>query len=218
MGEKGHGVSSIMSWKFVDQPLPQEWLDHLGAVPQNFSIYVDGDGGQGKTEYLMMLAKVLCIWLNAKVFLNNCEQKKHKGIQISAIRNKFEEIPGGKFIYRGIQDFEKLKAQLRKPNSGRFVIIDSISFFPLNAKQVQELMNEFPKKNFILVAYFADAGKNKSIMHLCDIKVRLVDFVAKCRASRFGAGCDFIVRDKSKEQPKEDPFKGTLFEKGGSNG
>jgi hypothetical protein len=212
MSEKGYGVSAIMSWSFKDQDLPKEWLDHLGDVPQNFSMYVDGDGGHGKTEYLMMLAKVICIFLNKKVFLNNCEQKKHKGIQISAIRNKFEEIPGGKFIYRGLQNFEKLKEQLRRQNSGRFVIIDSISFFPLSAKQVQELFEEFPNKNFILVAYLADKVKNKPIMHLCDIKIRLEDFVAKCRASRFGAGCDFVVRDMSKEIPKVDPLKGTLFE------
>lgn len=135
-----------------------------------------------------------------KVRDNNVEQGKHVQIRDSVRRNGIDQIKAGRFAYCSINDFEKYKAQLRRPNSGRVQIIDSISFFPLSTAQIQQLFEEFWRKSFILIAYKADYNKNAGIRHLCDIKVRVEDFVAYNNGSnRFGGTADLVIWDRPKK-------------------
>lgn len=207
---KGAGVREVMDWKFESVDLPPELIDHLGELPQVFRMYIDGEGGSGKTEYEMILSAVFAIYIG-KVAVNNAEQKKHKGIMQSARRN-LKGVPPGKWMYHRFTDFEKLKAKIRRPNSGKIWFIDSISYFPLSEQQVQELFEEFPNKSFVLIAYEAHFSKNRPIRHLCDIKVRCKDYVAIVQASRFGGGKDLII------YPEKAPKRSgqiSLFGKGG---
>ena len=209
--QRSYGVRDIMNWKFAESNLPEVWLNHLGDIPERFTMYVDGDGGHGKTEYVIQLAKMLCNHF-AKTHLNNVEQGKHKQIGKSVARNKFDtEVPAGKFIYSSITDFEKYKARIKRPNSGRVQIIDSISYWPLNQKQIQELIEEFKYKSFVFVAYKAHFTKNRPIAHLCDIKVRIEDFKAY-PSGRFGGNriYDKIYPNREADllgiTPTPDPF------------
>jgi nucleoside-triphosphatase THEP1 len=193
---RSYSVRDIMSWKFVKQDLPKEWLDHLGEVPERFTMYVDGDPGNGKTEYNMKLAKMLAQCMG-KVRYNNVEQGKHVQIQQSAERNKFNEIAGGKFQYDNIRDFDAFVNRLKRPNSGRVIIIDSISYWPLTLEQIQYLINTFKHKSFVFVAYQADYSRNKAIIHHCDVKVRVENFIAK-PSGRFAGNLPFVIWDKKK--------------------
>jgi nucleoside-triphosphatase THEP1 len=184
-GARSYGVRDILNWKFEEQEFPDEWLKHFGNIPSRFLMYVDGDGGSGKTEYIMRTSQMLANHMG-KVHLNNVEQGKHKQIKDSAIRNNFDEtIPKGKFMYSSIKDFEKYNAKIERRNSGTIQIIDSISYFPLSVKQIQELIEKFKRKSFIFVGYKAHFAANRPIAHLCDIKVRVENFLAK-PISRFG--------------------------------
>jgi hypothetical protein len=191
---RSYSSRDIENWKFEDQKFPAEWQDHLGDVPERFLIYVDGDGGQGKTEYVMLMTKMLATYMG-KSRLNNVEQGKHKQIKDSHWRNNFlNDIPKGKFQYDNIRDFDAYLARLRRPNSGRIQLIDSISYWPLTAKQIQELIKEFKNKSFVFVAYKKDFEKNKAIQHLCDIKVRVEHFIADTNGtSRFGGNKPFVI-------------------------
>lgn len=184
-GARSYGVRDILNWSFEEQSFPKEWLDHLGNIPERFLMYIDGDGGHGKTEYVMRLSQMLSNYM-AKVHLNNVEQGKHLQIQQSAQRNNFEEtIQKGKWMFSNIRDFDKYKEKIARRNSGSIQIIDSISYWPLNAKQVQELIETFRRKSFVFVAYKAHFSTMRPIAHLCDIKVRVENFYAK-PISRFG--------------------------------
>lgn len=209
---RGYSAADIENWEFDDIDIPEVWSNHLGEIPDRWHMYVDGDGGHGKTEYNMLLSKMLAIHAG-KVRLNNVEQGKHKQIMKSARRNEFSKtIPVGKFGYYNIRDFELFREAIRRPNSGKFQIIDSISYWPLNVRQCQELIEEFKKKCFIFVAYEADFKKNKHIQHLCDIKVRVENFVATPWSSRFGGMQKFVVWDKAPEKkpsPQTNLFEAT---------
>jgi len=132
-----------------------------------------------------------------KVRLNNVEQGKHLQIQQSVERNKFTEIQPGKFQYDSIHDFEAYKAKIKRPNSGKIQIIDSISYWPLTANQVQELLETFRHKSFIFVAYKAHYNQNRPIAHLCDIKVRVENFIA-APSGRFGGNQPLVIWDRKK--------------------
>jgi hypothetical protein len=196
---RSYSVSDIMNWKFEQHSFPGHWAAHLGEVPQRFLIYVDGDAGHGKTEYIFQMAKMLTTHFG-KVRLNNVEQGKHLQVQQSIARNDYTAtVPKGKFMLVCEKDFEKYKAMLRRPNSGRVQIIDSISYFPLSTEQVQELISGFPHKSFVFVAYQAHYNTYKPVRHLCDIKVRVENFVARVQASRFGGTEDFVIWEKPKK-------------------
>lgn len=185
------GVRDIANWKFNLQTFPEAWTSHLGDVPGRFLMYVDGDGGQGKTEYIIQLSKMLAMYMG-KVKINNVEQGKHTQIQKSFERNNLAEIKPGKWMYDSIHDFESYKRTLKRPNSGRIQVIDSISYWPLSCNQVQELFELYPNKSFVLVAYKAHFSQNRPIAHLCDIKVRVENFIAT-PVSRFGGMEKFVI-------------------------
>lgn len=182
---RSYGIRDVLSWNFEEQGFPKEWLEHLGNIPGRFHMYIDGDGGHGKTEYVIRLSKMLSNYMG-KVFLNNVEQGKHVQIKTALLRNNFaEEVKVGKWMYANMRDFEEYKKKIGGRNSGRIQIIDSISYWPLSVKQVQDLMETYKHKSFILVGYKAHFNINKPIAHLCDIKIRVENFMAK-PVSRYG--------------------------------
>ncbi|MEP4136713.1 MAG: hypothetical protein ABJL71_18940 [Cyclobacteriaceae bacterium] len=206
---RGSGIKEVMGWTFTRAELPEPWLSHLGNVPERqWVMYVDGNDGQGKTDYIMQLSKVLSQTIG-KVSLNGVEQGKHPQITESANRHHFEEIQPGKFIYeRNLRDWDKYKAKMKRSRP-RVMIIDSISMWPLTVKQVQELLEQFPNKIIVLVAYEAHYSQNKPIRHLCDVKVRVKDFSAVVR-SRFGGKRPFIIWEEGYQAAKRKGSTGQL--------
>lgn len=188
------GVKDMAKWKFESNVFPEPWGSHLGKIPERFLMYVDGEGSMGKSEYQMQLSKMLANHFG-KVRYNNVEQGKHIQIFQSHQRNDFDNtIPNGKFIYQDINDFDVLVEQIARPQSGRVVIIDSISYFPLSVAQVQFLKKRFKNKSFVFVAYAYHYTQYKPVRHLCDIKVRVEDFIAKIvGGNRFGGTEDFAI-------------------------
>ena len=190
---RSYSINDMYAWKFANQEMPLKWAEHLGNIDSRFLMYVDGKPGNGKTEYIMQGAKMFCNHMG-KTRINNVEQGKHTQIKSSVIRNDFKNgIPVGKFQYDNIRDYEAFKAKLKRPNSGKVIIIDSISYWPLTVSQIQELIDTFKAKSFVFVGYEAQFTKNQSIIHLCDIKVRISNFVATVIGSRFGGAAHYYI-------------------------
>jgi hypothetical protein len=194
-----YGVKQMQSWKFEENNFPGAWGKHLGTIPKRFLMYIDGDAGHGKTEYEIQLAKMLAAHFG-KVRINNVEQGKHVQIQQSSVRNELHTLPAGKFVFCSVNDFDVMVADLKKVNRGRVSIIDSISYFPLTTAQVQELIKLFPNKSFVFIAYLAHYQQYRAVRHLCDIKVRVEDFVATVQANRFGGGEPFNIWPDRKQK------------------
>ncbi len=190
---RSYSINDIYNWKFEQSPMPKNWVDHLGDIDSRFTMYIDGEPGNGKTEYVMQLIKMLTNHIG-KTRINNVEQGKHTQIKTSVIRNDYKNtIPVGKFQYDSIRSYEEFKAKLKRPNSGKVVVIDSISYWPLNLAQIQELIDTFKSKSFVFVAYKSAFTRNQPIIHNCDIKVRIEKFVAHVTGSRFGGNENYYI-------------------------
>ena len=209
---RSYSVKDIYDWKFEDAQLSEKWAAHLGALPVKFSIYVDGEAGEGKTEYSIQMAKEFAQRV-AKVRIVNVELGKHKQVSLSFKRNRIkEEVKPARLQYDVITNYEALKEKISKPNSGGVIIIDSISFFPLDEKQVQELLEKYKgRKSFVFIAYRAHFSRNKAIRHLCDIKINVNRFVATIEGSRFG-GTDYFIWPEKYPPAKVKPLVPTLFD------
>lgn len=214
---RSYSINDVINWKFEDAEIPRTWIDHLGVLPSRFTIYVDGEAGDGKSEYAIQFQKMAAQYIG-KCRNINVELAKHRQVRDSFIRNNMKAVePNRNVQYEVITEYEALKARLKKPNSGKVIIIDSISFFPLNEKQIQDLFETFKNKSFMLLAYRAHFSKNKAIRHLCDIKVNLKDFVARIESSRFGGTEDYYVWPDKFPPPMEIvkmpvPTTGELFD------
>ena len=190
---RSYSTNDILNWNFKKSDLPEKWVKHLGELNERFLMYVDGEGASGKTEYALQFAKMCAINIG-KVRLNNVEQGKHQQIQDSVKRNDFKgTIKPGLFQYDNMRVFEDFDKKLSRPNSGKVIMIDSISYWPLNHSQIKYLFDQYKKKSFMLNAYRADFGKNKAIRHLCDIKINVENYIAKVEGSRFGGGESFDI-------------------------
>ena len=211
---RSYSVNDIINWKFAPSPMPEAWEKHLGNIDSRFTMYIDGEPGNGKTEYVMQMIKMLTNHVG-KTRINNVEQGKHTQIKTSVIRNNYKDsIPVGKFQYDMIRNYEDFKAKIKKPNSGHVIIIDSISYWPLTLAQVQELIDTFKKKSFVFVAYKAAFTRNQPIIHNCDIKIRVEKFIAHTVGSRFGGTEDYAIWPEQYPLPikKQIMQTGNLFE------
>ncbi|MAX23405.1 MAG: hypothetical protein CMJ19_02780 [Phycisphaeraceae bacterium] len=191
--KNNYGVGDIARWKFDKPELPKEWADHIGNPGKSFRMYIDGDPGHGKTEYMMMLSKMTAEYFG-KTHVNSVEMGKHEGILESYERNRFEEeVKPGTWMYNNIRDFDEYKDKMRRDRP-RVMALDSISYWPLNVKQVQEIHELHPTRGLIFIAYLDHFKSNKPIVHLCDIKIRVKDFIAYPR-SRYGGNKPFVISE-----------------------
>lgn len=200
--QRNYSVKDISEWKFKRVDMPQEWVDHLGNITENFRMLITGPSGHGKTEYAMQLSKMLANFYG-KVSFNSTEQGKSASLQESYIRNQFEgEIPPGKWMLCDPSQriFDEWFKRLQRPNSGRVVILDSLDYMHLTVDQFKQLHERFRHKSIVIIAWSDPTDVHtRKIKYLCDIKVEVSDYVAKIR-SRFGGNKKWYVwKDRSRK-------------------
>lgn len=155
-----------MSFKFL--PIPSEWAGTLGKVPCNFIAVVYGFSGNGKTEFVVQLAKMLAL-LGKKVGWLSYEQRHGSDFQMSTKRNRMEEVSGMFYpidpiasIPDGVSLIEDLDSYLRKRNSPDVIVIDSIDYTGFGWEEYVMLKNRYgARKTFIFIAHSTKSGAIK---------------------------------------------------------
>ena len=191
------GVHYIMNKVYKSLQLQGCWLDTFGAISDPFTMLVYGHPKNGNTTFMMMFAKYLTRF--GKVFYNSIEEGDSKTIQDALIRCRMDELEEGKFMLGDRYFYTDLMEKLAKPNSGRFVFIDSRDFINLTCQQFKKLKATFKHKSFIIICW-ETAGKPsgkfaKDIEFIVDVVVHVSNFKAHPR-SRFGGNQDFIIWDR----------------------
>lgn len=209
---RNYSLTDVANWKFNEVDMPQEWVDHLGNVTENFRMLVQGAPKNGKTEYLLQLGKMLA-QCYGKVKLTNVEQGKSASLKQAIIRNEMDAIKG-KFMLDGPQnrEFESWFKDLCRKGSGRVIMLDSLDYMKLTIDQFKRLHERFKNKSFIIVCWDEPFDPHaKKIKYMCDIVVDVSEYRAKIR-SRFGGnkthiiwkeGYDRIVQEKLELRKKE---------------
>lgn len=200
--KKAVGVSEFLRKKFVLLPLPEQWANHLGEVPERFTMGIFGFTANGKTDYAVKLAKMLTNVGN--VLYNSMEQGISKSMQLCIDRNCMKEV-NGKITFVS-ESYDELLIRLDKRKSARFIVLDSRDQMNMTAEQFYALEKRYPKKSFIILMYEKGAkpkGEHgNNILFRCDIKTRVRLFVAMT-ASRFGGGEDFTVWEHGAREARE---------------
>jgi hypothetical protein len=193
---RGISITDFLDRKFDSYPLTGEWLQSLGLVEKNFRMILYGASGNGKTEYAIKIAKYFAQF--TKVYYNSYEQGISKTLQDALVRNDMQEVKG-RVIFGDKENFEEIQKRLSSKNAPQIVIIDSRDYINLTTAQFKLLIRKHPRKAFIIVCW-EKAKKPKGVFaqeieFMCDIKTRVVDYVAYPR-SRYGGSEKFIIWDK----------------------
>jgi hypothetical protein len=163
------------------------------------SIY--GGSGNGKTEFAIQLTKYLASF--SKVLFCSYEQGISKSLQDAIKRNDMADLKG-KVMFTTGGVFDDLILRLKRPASGRIIIIDSLDYAKITLDQFKMLKKTFPRKSFIIISWAkGDKPRNqhaKDIEFMSCIKILVKNFRA-IPVSRFGGNKPFVIWDKKDNTP-----------------
>ncbi|HUM50457.1 MAG TPA: hypothetical protein PK431_01530 [Chitinophagales bacterium] len=175
------------------------WKKHIGVPEKNFSCFIQGGSGNGKTDYCVKFAKYLSEF--AKVLYVSHEEGISKSIQEAFARNNMHEV-SGKVVLAEKATVAELIVYLKRKNSPKIMIIDSLDYMNLTKADYIKIRESCPKKAVIIISW--SEGKEpattagKKIKYMCDIKINVSNFRAY-PASRYGGHDPYIIWDKSKK-------------------
>jgi hypothetical protein len=186
--------SDIERIKFKTLPFQGEWKDLIGMPEIAGSWLIWGKSGNGKTRFVLQLAKYLATF--QKVFYNTLEEGLKLSFKIALEESNIKAV-GNRFCFHS-EKFNKMLARLRKDRSPNIIIIDSLQYLKITEDNYQELLEEFPKKLFVFVSH-AQGSEPKGdlaneIRYNSDVKIRVHQFVATpVENTRFGGNKPYII-------------------------
>lgn len=122
-----------------------EWYDNFEEPEASGSWFISGHSGNGKTSFMLELAKVLSQF--DRVLFNSLEEGTSRTMQKAWRRHNVSDC--GRKIQLIQEKYEDLVIRLKKRKSPRFIITDSWQYTGMNFEQYLALKKEFPDKLFI---------------------------------------------------------------------
>ena len=200
------GIFQLYQKEFDLFEFTDAWLEHIGMPEKNFSCFIQGGSGNGKTDYCVKFAKYLSQF--GKVLYLSYEEGISETIKTAFMRNNMKDVTG-KVILAENTSVDELITYLQKRNSPKIAIIDSLDYMNLTADQYKKIRKSCPKKAIIIISW--SEGKEpattagKKIKYMCDIKIDVNNFTAFSK-SRYGGHKPFVIWDRNKKvSPPSEP-------------
>ena len=176
-----------------------QWRESFGRPAMNETWFISGASAQGKSSFVMQLAKKLCeygktLYVSAEEGIRQSFQRRLEMFEMNSVGRKLSIIED--------PDINLLKERLSKPKSPRFIIIDSFQVANWTYQDAMELIETFNKKSFIFISQ-----ENKSrpmgadavrLRYAAGVKIRVSGFMALCsgREKETAGGGGFVVWDE----------------------
>jgi predicted ATP-dependent serine protease len=164
-------------------PLSPEWRERLGALPATFGMLVYGPAGSGKSTWMLQFADELA--RHAPVLFVASEEGQANSMIEKLARM---EIRSDRVFISSAITVPEMLADLDKVHGCRFLILDSLSFFPLDAVGLSQIAEE-RRLGVCFSLHCTKSGQYRgpTVMgHWCDVIVRIEDGTATLEKSRFG--------------------------------
>ena len=193
---RAYSPREVSAKKWVTLPWGEEWSGPFGHPAENASWFISGASANGKSSFVMQLAKEFCKY--GTVLYLSYEEGVSQSFQRRMGYLHMDEAQG-KFRVATSDTFEELEARLEKPKSAKFVIVDSFQVSGWdNYDMAVALMRRFPRKCFVFVSQedkSQPTGKPaRRLRYICDMKVRVMGYKAYCMGrSTENAGSYYVV-------------------------
>ena len=176
-----------------------QWKESFGRPAMNETWFISGASAQGKSSFVMQLAKKFCeygktLYVSAEEGIRQSFQRRLEMFEMNSVGRKLSIIED--------PDINLLKERLSKPKSPRFIIIDSFQMANWTYQDAMELIEKFNKKSFIFISQEyksrpmgADAVR---LRYAAGVKIRVSGFMALCsgREKETAGGGGFVVWDE----------------------
>lgn len=229
---KSLGVQQFLDKKFkiltIEDPA---WCGILGSLPHSFIGTIHGKSGQGKTEFTVRLAKLLCSF--GKVGWLSYEQGHGYDLQRAIARNHMSDV-ARRFIpvdpnakrRPGLSMFDELDQYLARRGSPDFIFIDSLDYLELDFEQYKHLKLRHSRKGIVFINH-EKGNEPKSaigsrIAYDGQFTIQVKNYIATPVKSRIGGITDYIIweeraralnplyfarRDEAASSPRKKPAK-----------
>ncbi len=181
-------VANIQNQKTFRIHFFDEFLDAFGEPQDRGVWFIWGGSGSGKSTFVMMLAKALTFFY--KTLYNLLEEEVDDSDYIDrTIFLKMNEIKKGQFL-TAAYNYDDLVTYLKKRNSAKVIIIDSITYFKIDFEKYLKLKRQFKNKIFIIVGH-ADGKRPRTkfeedIMYDAKMKIFIDGYQALCKGRTIG--------------------------------
>lgn len=162
-----------------------DYLKIFGKPERIAKWFITGPSYSGKSSFMYELCEYLCQF--GKIDYDSFEEgdsgttaRKMEQYNLNTKENesKFRLLPK--------VPLDDLTWRLKKKQSARFVVVDSIQHCGMKYRDYVEFTNEFcsPRggKSLIFVSHWIKNDLTKFVKHDCDIKIEVVGFVAKVKS------------------------------------
>lgn len=192
--------------------VPDKFRDSFGEVVGNFKMIIWGPSGNGKTNLIMQLIKVLISF--GKVLYVSLEEGHERTMQTKASEYFTSDEDNGKIRFADhTMGYEELVKVLSRKQSPKFIVIDSLQYWNISYDQYKELKSKFPRKGFIFISHASgkevDGKTGTKIRYDAGIKVRVEGFVAFV-ASRYGGNQPYVIWEDGARRYWGKKYKSTV--------
>jgi hypothetical protein len=195
-GPRTTSLKHLLAKKFdFLKDLPVEIERSLGQLVSAFIMIVWGQSGNGKSNFIYQLLKVLMNYGN--VLYLALEEGFETTTQMVALRHLNEEDHSGKILFADhTMTYEEAMLYLKRKKSPKFIIIDSVQYWDINYAKYKLLKESFPNKTFIFISHAKgsnpDGTTAQKIRYDAGIKVHVKAYVAH-PTSRYGGNKPYII-------------------------
>lgn len=190
------GLSQLLAKKYdFLTGLPDNVTRSFGQLVANFTMIIYGASGSGKSTLVYQLLNILMAYTN--VLYLSLEEGYEATVQMRALSQLNVEEHNGKILFADhSMTIEELRIRLKKRNSPRVVVVDSVQYWRITYAQYCKLKEEFSSKTFIFISH-ANGSKPhgstaKSIEYDVGVKVKVEGGVAFVQ-SRYGFAKPYII-------------------------
>lgn len=186
--KRAYNPSDIMNMPIKTYEFTGQWKAAIGNPAKAGVWIIWGESGNGKSSFVMQLAKYLCRF--GKVIYDSLEEGIGLSLQMSLKRHGMQEAHG-RLVILDREPMDKLSERLSKKKSPNIVIIDSFQYSGLDYRKYLELKERHRHKLFIFVSHIEGkhpAGRSaRRVEFDADVKIMVSCFQATCK-SRFLEG------------------------------
>ena len=174
------------------------WEASMGKPAASGTWIIWGNSGNGKSSFVMQLAKYLCQF--DKVIYDSLEESTGLSVQKSLQRHGMAEV-SRRFQILDRESMDDLSERLKRKKSAGIVIVDSFQYSGLNYAGYKKLKEAHPGKLLIFISHAEgtrpEGRAAKKVEYDADVKIYVEGFKATCK-SRFMdvPGVPFVIWDE----------------------
>ena len=183
--KRAYSPGEVLNMKIPRYEFTGPWLASIGRPAKSGVWIVWGASGNGKSSFVMQLAKYLCRF--GRVIYDSLEESTGLSLQMSLRRHRMEEVKK-RLVILDREPMDRLEERLARRGSPGVAIIDSFQYSGLSYPDYKAFKERNARKLLIFISHaegMHPAGRTaRKVEYDADVKIMVSCFKAWCK-SRF---------------------------------